>query len=95
MVWSPEHRSWRNAKRRCFDPNHRQYKDWGGRGITMCAEWVHDFAAFYAHIGPRPDGHTLDRIDVNGNYEPGNVRWADQSTQSKNKRPRAKRGSAS
>jgi hypothetical protein len=52
----------------------------------MAAEWLHDFAAFLAHVGPRSEGMSLDRIDVNGNYEPGNVRWADGHTQRVNRR---------
>lgn len=52
----------------------------------MCAEWVHDFAAFLRDMGPRPDGHTLDRVDVNGNYEPGNCRWATLEQQENNRR---------
>lgn len=83
---SREFYSWQDAKARCFRPTKRNYKDYGGRGITMCDMWIHDFAAFYDHIGPCPEGLTLDRIDVNGNYEPGNVRWATLEEQSQNRR---------
>jgi excisionase family DNA binding protein len=77
MTHSVEYRAWRHAKERCFNPNARGYARYGGRGITMCPEWRHDFAAFFAHIGPRPaKGLLLDRIDNDKNYEPGNVRWA-------------------
>jgi hypothetical protein len=78
-----ELKSWTHAKSRCFNPNDPKYPQYGGRGITMCPEWVSDFAAFYAYVGPAPSGHTIDRIDVNGNYEPGNVRWATSAQQSR------------
>lgn len=77
MTYSVEYRAWKHAKERCFNPKARGYARYGGRGITMCPEWVHDFAAFFVHIGPRPaKGLLLDRIDNDGHYEPGNVRWA-------------------
>jgi hypothetical protein len=90
---TPEYRMWTNAKTRCFSAGRRDYKNYGGRGITMCAEWVHDFAAFFAHIGPRPStAYSIDRIDNDRGYEPGNVRWATRSQQNKNQRhsPRRK-----
>ena len=72
-------------------PAAADFHRYGGRGITVAAEWRHDFAAFYAHVGPRPGPeYSIDRIDVNGNYEPGNVRWATRLQQARNKR-RAKR----
>lgn len=83
---SREYTSWEAAKRRCFDPDNHAYASYGGRGIQMCEEWRNDFGAFYAHIGPRLDGHTLDRIDNDKGYEPGNVRWATPATQANNKR---------
>lgn len=92
MYQSPEYRAWQNMRERCNNPNHPQFKDWGGRGISVCDRWMDSFEAFYADVGPRP-GHrlSLDRIDNDGNYEPGNVRWATHSQQMKNRRPR-KRG---
>ena len=92
MYKSPEYRAWQNMRERCNNPKHPQFKDWGGRGITVCPEWMDSFEAFYADVGPRP-GHrlSLDRIDNDGDYEPGNVRWATHSQQMKNRRPR-KRG---
>lgn len=83
MSNSPEYQSWRSMKRRCEDLSDINY---GGRGITVYSGWVNDFAAFYAYMGPRPEGCTLDRIDVNGNYEPGNVRWLNVIGQNNNRR---------
>lgn len=80
---------WQNMMDRCYKPGRRQFKNYGGRGIVVCNEW-HHMAAFLdyldAVLGPCPPGHSLDRIDNNGNYEPGNVRWADTSTQLSNRR---------
>jgi hypothetical protein len=85
--WTPEHRAWLGAKGRCFNPKNPRYVYYGERGITMCQEWKDNFMAFYAHIGPKPHPKlTLDRIDVDGNYEPGNVRWATWKTQRNNRR---------
>jgi hypothetical protein len=89
LVQSPEYAIWRAAKSRCHNPNSGQYKDYGGRGIRMCDEWRYDFAAFYAHIGQRPAPElTLDRINNDGHYEPGNVQWATRTQQIHNRRKR-------
>jgi hypothetical protein len=84
--------TWKGMVARCEDPTHRSYRSYGGRGITVCAAW-HDPAAFIADIerdlGPRPPGMTLDRIDNDGPYGPGKVRWATRSQQQTNKRPAA------
>src|SRR5690242_9916571 len=86
MDRSPEYRSWQAMKSRCLNPNVPAYPRYGGRGITIWPEWVDDFAAFYAHIGPRPSlAYSLDRIDNDGSYVPGNVRWATASEQAFNK----------
>ena len=84
-----EYRIWRNIKSRCFNKRLPDYPDYGGRGITLCDLWKNDFRKFYNHIGPCPTPqHSLDRIDNNGNYEPGNVRWATASEQRFNQRCR-------
>ncbi len=77
--------AWRNAKRRCYNPADDSYSRYGARDITMCDEWLNDWKAFAAYMGPRPDGHTVDRIDVNGDYKPGNMRWATPAEQARNK----------
>ena len=75
---------------RCFDPQHVAYENYGGRGITVYEDW-HSILAWFADVGERPPGCSLDRIDPNGNYEPGNVRWADRKQQRHNRRPPRKR----
>lgn len=82
-----EYRAWQNMKHRCYNPNHASYKNYGARGIKVCDEWMHDFTAFYRELGPRPsDNHSIDRIDNDGHYEPGNVRWATRTMQQYNRR---------
>lgn len=84
---TPEYTAWKNMISRCYNPKKDRYKDWGGRGIMVCEEWRNDFSAFLRHIGKRPSSkHSVDRIEVNGNYEPGNVRWATLEAQSHNQR---------
>jgi len=70
---------------RCFNPKRAKYADYGGRGITVCARWL-VFENFYADMGDRPSGMSLEREDVDGNYEPGNCRWGTSREQSRNKR---------
>lgn len=88
MSGCSEYNAWIGMKMRCLNPKNKRYADYGGRGIGVCEEWVASFEAFLNHIGPKPaSNYSLDRLDVDGDYRPGNVRWADPSTQMKNRRP--------
>jgi hypothetical protein len=78
--------SWSAMKYRCENKGSKDYANYGGRGISVYQEWSRSFLAFYEYMGERPAGMSLDRIDPNGNYEPGNVRWATDKVQSNNKR---------
>ena len=80
---------WMNMIQRTTNPRNPAWRDYGGRGITVCKRW-RDFAAFLADMGERPDGLTLDRIDNDRGYEPGNCRWATWSEQRRNQRARRK-----
>lgn len=84
MSSSREHNIWRKMKERCENPNCKSYGRYGGRGITVCERWQ-SFANFYADMGPS-DGLTLERIDNNRGYEPGNCCWASNADQAANKR---------
>lgn len=83
---SPEYRCWVHIRDRCFNHKDRKYNLYGGRGITVCQEWRDSFEAFYAYVGPRPSPeHSIDRFpNRDGNYEPGNVRWATITEQNEN-----------
>jgi len=82
----PGYSCWVGMIQRCTNPKQPNWARYGGRGITVCAEWVASYEAFMEHIGPRPGpDSSIDRIDNDGNYEPGNVRWATRSEQQRNK----------
>lgn len=80
---------WCAIKQRCTNPRCKDYPDYGGRGITLCGEWSASFEAFIADVGERPsDEHSIDRIDNDRGYEPGNVRWSTGIEQARNRRRR-------
>lgn len=81
------HKRWTMIKQRVSNPNHPSFKNYGGRGITMHLPWMRSVECFARDIPPKPDGNlTIDRIDNDGNYEPGNIRWATKAQQCRNKR---------
>lgn len=82
---TPTYHSWRAMLARCYDKGHRHFSNYGGRGITVCHAWIR-FEAFLADMGERPEGTSIDRINGDGNYEPGNCRWATRSEQNLNRR---------
>lgn len=89
MSRTREYHSWSTAKYRCYNPKSNKYQYYGARGIGMCERWLNSFEDFVADMGPRPNQRSLDRYpDLEGNYEPGNCRWATASQQNKNRRSR-------
>lgn len=89
MTNTPEHKAWSAMHSRCSNPSSNSWLNYGGRGIKVCERWTGrtGFANFYSDIGPRPSPkHSIDRINNDGNYEPGNVRWATKREQDENRR---------
>ena len=84
------HFVWLSMKNRCFNNKAQGFRNYGGRGIRVCDEWKNDFQSFYDYVSQLPhfgeDGYSIDRINNDGNYEPGNVRWATQKEQVNNRR---------
>lgn len=78
--------TWTAMKQRCTNPNAPNYGRYGGRGVSICRRWLRSFSDFLNDVGERPEGKTLDRIDPDGNYEPGNVRWSTPKEQANNRR---------
>lgn len=85
-----EYNIWISMKQRCINPRSQAWEYYGGRGISVCDRWMNSFMDFYYDMGPKPEGLSLDRVDNDGNYEPGNCRWATKSEQTANRRPQAR-----
>lgn len=85
IINTPTYRSWKAMKQRCYREKDPYFAQYGGRGITVCDRWRSSFSAFLADMGERPAGTTLDRIKLDGNYEPSNCRWATRKEQNRNR----------
>jgi hypothetical protein len=83
---TPTYATWASMKQRCRDPSSIGWEHYGGRGISVCERWLTNFANFLEDMGEKPDGYSIERIDVDGNYCPENCKWIPLSDQGKNKR---------
>lgn len=85
-AYTSTYQTWINIKDRCLNEKNKAFKYYGGRGISVCESWLQSFENFLKDMGDKPEGLTIERLDVNGNYEPSNCKWATWDEQRKNKR---------
>jgi hypothetical protein len=81
-----EYEVWKQMKRRCYNQNYAQYKDYGGRNIKICESWLSSFDNFFEDMGPCPKDHFIDRVNNDGDYEPSNCKWKNRTDQNRNRR---------